>query len=91
MNALFMPSGMNVDLYNKFDDQTKQAITASFGAGVSFPKDGTQADQQAYIESVMKVRDELGKEGTILKPSDALYQEYVRNAFGKDFDMKIKV
>ena len=84
---LFMPSGMNVDLYNKFDPTTQQAITASFGAGVSFPKDGTQADQQAYIESVMKVRDELGKEGTILKPSDADYQEYVRNAFGKDFDM----
>ena len=85
---LFMPSGMNVDLYNKFDPTTQQAITASFGAGVSFPKDGTQADQQAYIESVMKVRDELGKEGTILKPSDADYQEYVRNAFGKDFNME---
>ena len=84
---LFMPSGMNVDLYNKFDPTTQQAITASFGAGVSFPRDGTQADQQAYIESVMKVRDELGKEGTILKPTDPDYQEYVRNAFGKDFDM----
>ena len=76
MIPLFMPSGMNVDLYNKFDDQTKQAITASFGAGVSFAvKTELRADQQAYIESVMKVRDELGKEGTILKPSDALYQE----------------
>ena len=85
---LFMPSGMNVDLYNKFDPTTQQAITASFGAGVSFPKDGTQADQQAYIESVMKVRDELGKEGTILKPTDPDYQEYVRNAFGKNFNME---
>ena len=30
-----------------------------------FSEDGTQADQQAY-RIVMKVRDELGKEGTIL-------------------------
>ena len=84
---LFMPSGMEVDIYSKFDDQTKQAITASAASGVLFPKDGTQADQQSYLESVMKVRDEISKEGTILKPSDALYQEYVRNAFGKEFDM----
>ena len=85
---LFMPSGMDVNLYNKFDDQTKQAITASAASGVLFPRDGTQADQQSYLESVMKVRDEISKEGTILKPSDALYQEYVRNAFGKNFNME---
>ncbi|BAQ89697.1 putative peptidoglycan hydrolase [uncultured Mediterranean phage uvMED] len=85
---LTMPSGMDVNLYNKFDAPTQQAITASFGAGVPFPQGGTQDEKQAYINSVMKVRDKLGQEGTILKPTDAQYQEFVKNAFGEDFDMK---
>ncbi len=85
---LTMPSGMDVNLYNKFDSPTQQAITASFGAGVPFPQGGTQDEQQAYINSVMKVRDKLGQEGTILKPSDAEYQEFVKNAFGENFDSK---
>jgi len=85
---LFMPSGIRADQYDKFDAATQQAITASFGAGVAFPRNGTEADQSAYIASVMKVRDKLGQEGTILKPTDAEYQEFVKNAFGEDFDMK---
>ena len=76
-----------MDLANSNDDQTTINM-GSNGYGDP-PKDGTQADQHAYIKLDEGVRDELSNTGTILKLFDALYQEYVRNAFGKDFDMKM--
>lgn len=82
-----MPNKMSAELFNTFPDQTKKAILATGAAGINYPVDGTESEQSAYLDAVMKTSDELAKEGTILKPTDPEYQEYVRNAFGKDFDM----
>lgn len=83
-----MPNKMSAKLFNTFPDQTKKAILATGAAGINYPVDGTAAEQQAYLGAVMKTSDELAKEGTILKPTDPEYQEYVRNAFGKNFNME---